>query len=39
MDIETGLNAGLEEKVAVLTGAASGIGNACAELFSVAGQR
>ena len=39
MDIEFALNAGVKDKVAVISGAASGIGKACAELLSAAGAK
>lgn len=37
MDFETGYNAGLIDKVAVVSGGASGIGKACVKLLSSAG--
>jgi len=39
MDFETGYNAGLIDKVAVVSGGASGIGKACVKLLSSAGAK
>jgi len=37
MDIENGFNDGMKDKVALITGSASGIGKACAELLAKTG--
>jgi len=39
MHTEIGFNAGISEKVAVVSGGASGIGRACAELLSTSGAK